>query len=356
MASERNSDINTKPLARKWLENNPIQKELFLQVLTEILSLYSGDSNGYVNLSSPVEYRFNYKSKEEDYLKILAFVGRVSVVVKSKRVLKGIVSGEEVVIKDNKTLSSFIKIMKKNKLTKFDLPKNMEITESAKNSRVVISKNKIEKLFSVGSLIASGARRKFFKITEILEDKVRIQPTESPTTSGLSYKKLAVVIENFHAIDPKRIEKGVGDILSEYGLRDTQNETYLYGLSRAYLSLSNALPNEYVESELEKSVKKSLSSEPNERRKRLNSAPKMPRLVLTTMISYHRNPDVIAETLEQSKGKCGKCAKPAPFLRKKDGSPYLEVHHKLPLSRGGEDTVENAIALCPNCHRESHFG
>ncbi|OOL15317.1 hypothetical protein BXQ27_32765, partial [Klebsiella aerogenes] len=26
------------------------------------------------------------------------------------------------------------------------------------------------------------------------------------------------------------------------------------------------------------------------------------------------------------------------------------------LSNGGEDSVENAIALCPNCHRQAHFG
>lgn len=353
MVRERNPDINTKPLAKKWLKNNPVQKELFLQVLTEILFLYSGDSNGYVNLSSPVQYRFNYKSQEEDCLKILAFVGRVSVVIKSNRPLKDIVSGEEIIIKDNKALSSLIKKIKKNRLTNFDSSKT---TASSKNSIEVINKNKIEKLFPVGSVIASGARRKFFKITEILEDKVRIQPTESSTTSRLSYKKLTVLIENFDAIDPKRIEKGVGDILNKYGLRDTQNESYLYGFSRAYLNFNSVLANEYVESELEKSVKKSLSSEPNVRRKRLNSAPKMPRLLLTTLTSYYRNADVIAEILEQSKGICGNCAKPAPFFRKKDGSPYLEVHHILPLSLGGEDTVENAIALCPNCHREAHFG
>ncbi|MGB4922720.1 MAG: HNH endonuclease signature motif containing protein, partial [Candidatus Nitrotoga sp.] len=36
--------------------------------------------------------------------------------------------------------------------------------------------------------------------------------------------------------------------------------------------------------------------------------------------------------------------------------PYLEVHHKMQLAKGGEDTVENALGLCPNCHRYSHFG
>ena len=26
------------------------------------------------------------------------------------------------------------------------------------------------------------------------------------------------------------------------------------------------------------------------------------------------------------------------------------------LLEGGPDTVENAIALCPNCHRKQHYG
>jgi 5-methylcytosine-specific restriction protein A len=26
------------------------------------------------------------------------------------------------------------------------------------------------------------------------------------------------------------------------------------------------------------------------------------------------------------------------------------------LSEGGGDTVDNAVALCPNCHRECHHG
>jgi 5-methylcytosine-specific restriction protein A len=34
----------------------------------------------------------------------------------------------------------------------------------------------------------------------------------------------------------------------------------------------------------------------------------------------------------------------------------LEVHHKIRLADGGFDTVENAIAVCPNCHRQCHHG
>lgn len=46
---------------------------------------------------------------------------------------------------------------------------------------------------------------------------------------------------------------------------------------------------------------------------------------------------------------------PAPFKRE-SGSPFLEAHHVRRLADGGEDTIENAVALCPNCHRELHYG
>lgn len=71
---------------------------------------------------------------------------------------------------------------------------------------------------------------------------------------------------------------------------------------------------------------------------------------------FNRNPDVVAEVLRRANGICENCNKLAPFNRKKDGTPFLEVHHKVRLADGGEDTVENAIGTCPNCHREFHFG
>lgn len=107
-----------------------------------------------------------------------------------------------------------------------------------------ISKSEIESIFSVGSVIASGGGRKYFQITEILEDRVRIQPTESSTASRLRYDKLSVVIDNFSAIDSSRIEATVGEVLNTQGLQDTQNESYLYGFARAYLELKSAFANE----------------------------------------------------------------------------------------------------------------
>lgn len=53
-------------------------------------------------------------------------------------------------------------------------------------------------------------------------------------------------------------------------------------------------------------------------------------------------------------GKCQLCGKEAPFVDR-FGRPFLESHHIEWLSRGGKDTLDNVIALCPNCHRKVHI-
>ncbi|WP_196799400.1 HNH endonuclease [Thioalkalivibrio sp. ALMg9] len=60
--------------------------------------------------------------------------------------------------------------------------------------------------------------------------------------------------------------------------------------------------------------------------------------------------------LRRAQGVCESCGEDAPFTKNSDGAPYLEVHHKLPLAEKCPDSVNNAIALCPNCHRKAHYG
>lgn len=103
-------------------------------------------------------------------------------------------------------------------------------------------------------------------------------------------------------------------------------------------------------------VESSIKDDNKNRKQRLNSANKLPKKDSTSVIRYRRNPDVIAEVLIRAKGICEECREKAPFLRASNNSPYLEVHHKIQLSQGGEDTVQNAIAVCPNCHRRLHYG
>jgi len=92
------------------------------------------------------------------------------------------------------------------------------------------------------------------------------------------------------------------------------------------------------------------------RQKRLSTASKTPERVRVVSTAFRRNPDVVAEVLARAKGHCEECKLSAPFHRARDKTPYLEIHHKVTLAAGGEDTIENALALCPNCHRRLHFG
>ncbi|MCC6795607.1 MAG: HNH endonuclease [Candidatus Hydrogenedentes bacterium] len=81
---------------------------------------------------------------------------------------------------------------------------------------------------------------------------------------------------------------------------------------------------------------------------------KEPRQVSVQCLEYVRDPRVQAWVLAFADGHCELCGTPAPFVDR-HGEPFLEVHHVTSLSEGGSDTVENTVALCPNCHRKCHY-
>ena len=83
-------------------------------------------------------------------------------------------------------------------------------------------------------------------------------------------------------------------------------------------------------------------------------APKHPNKKQVITIRYDRSPSIIAMKHLNAGGICDLCKNPAPFI-KDDGTPYLEIHHLIPLSKGGTDDLENTVALCPNCHRKLHY-
>lgn len=80
-----------------------------------------------------------------------------------------------------------------------------------------------------------------------------------------------------------------------------------------------------------------------------------PTATSSAITQYQRDVAVKAWVLQQAHGKCESCRQPAPF-NGSDGEPFLEVHHVRQLADNGSDTVTNAVALCPNCHREAHYG
>jgi len=111
-----------------------------------------------------------------------------------------------------------------------------------------------------------------------------------------------------------------------------------------------------LKNNFEKQVGLSKKDKKEIRASRLKATNLMPRKTVAEITVYIRNPDVAVEVLLRANGVCERCKKPAPFIRAKNNTPYLEIHHKKQLAYDGEDSVENALALCPNCHRELHYG
>lgn len=111
-----------------------------------------------------------------------------------------------------------------------------------------------------------------------------------------------------------------------------------------------------LKEEFQRAIERAQTDTAEARGKRLAAASSIPVKVQVISYAFRRNPDVVAEVLLRAKGKCESCNRDAPFLRASDGSPFLEIHHKVPLAEGGDDTVSNAVALCPNCHRRMHYG
>jgi len=102
-------------------------------------------------------------------------------------------------------------------------------------------------------------------------------------------------------------------------------------------------------------IKKAKRLSLDELKKRAEMASKKPpgeRLV--TSPQHDRNEYVSEYAKTRAKGICQLCETPAPF-KDSNNIPFLEAHHIIWLSKGGPDTIENTVALCPNCHRRMHI-
>lgn len=108
-----------------------------------------------------------------------------------------------------------------------------------------------------------------------------------------------------------------------------------------------------VQKAYETKAKKARRLSDEELKRRAKNAKKSKGVRNTVSKQYDRDPWVAEYAKRIANGICQLCKKPAPFINKA-GEPYLETHHIIWLAKEGQDTIENTVALCPNCHRKIH--
>ena len=87
--------------------------------------------------------------------------------------------------------------------------------------------------------------------------------------------------------------------------------------------------------------------------KRTINKAKKPEAKSIETVVYYRDPYLKEMVKRIAEGKCQYCGNDAPFIDN-NGQPYLEEHHVKRLADGGSDTIDNVVAICPNCHRRVH--
>lgn len=159
---------------------------------------------------------------------------------------------------------------------------------------------------------------------------------------------------------------GAGEILVRKGVRIQLFKTkdkYIYklffiddGLKRwRKYRQGDYISRENVETIEKIKINSSLKLSFKELGERINKKKQIKEKTKVYSEEFIRNADVIAFALKRSAGFCELCGKVSPF-RKDNDEAYLEVHHLIPLSKGGDDLPVNVSALCPNCHRFLHHG
>ena len=111
---------------------------------------------------------------------------------------------------------------------------------------------------------------------------------------------------------------------------------------------------ETLDHEFERAVQKEASKSLEQLEKAAKKKSAAPSSSTVQTKSYHRDPTIAAYVKKRAHGCCQLCGLPAPFVDQ-SGEPYLECHHIDWLSNGGMDSIDNCVALCPNCHRKMHM-
>ncbi|MGG7160084.1 HNH endonuclease [Clostridium baratii] len=145
------------------------------------------------------------------------------------------------------------------------------------------------------------------------------------------------------------------DPYSEIQIGDDKKERKVFVFPLRLKNGQDLLPisSETLKKSEKNKEKKAIRLSDDELKERLKRIRKNPGTRIVNTKAYDRDPYVVEYCKRRANGVCELCKKEAPF-KKKNGEEFLEIHHINWLSRGGEDSIENTVALCPNCHRKMH--
>ena len=176
---------------------------------------------------------------------------------------------------------------------------------------------------------------------------------ESPETE-ISLHLFEVFVSGEYIYQGRVMLAGKPYQTSQRGSDGNTRMVWIFPLSLVGKKQSFIIPKDVATKEQEDKEEKASRLSNEELRKRISKPTKRraSRYVLTKQ--YVRDENVAEYVRRNADGVCELCKNIAPF-RKTDGQPFLEMHHIKWLSQGGEDTIKNAVALCPNCHRKMHI-
>jgi hypothetical protein len=181
-------------------------------------------------------------------------------------------------------------------------------------------------------------------------------------------------VMNFRALDPREARSGLSggseadrrvwreifDAITGQ-LRDAELEAEFNRLWRSAsgpttTSVDAARAREVVEATARRFEEQTLDALLTRYRALTKTRPARPTVSTSTSRTIERDPIVVAIARKRANYRCEVPGCSNVTFTTSNGLPYCEVHHILPLTDGGLDTIENVACVCPSHHREAHHG
>lgn len=181
------------------------------------------------------------------------------------------------------------------------------------------------------------------------EDRKILEIKELFTNKILKISYYATLREG--AGRPIEVRMGLNDLISYIRkddevlfTRDTKN-IFIYNLSKlSDLHVDNDMNEEKIYSQINIELLRMSASNIN------TEAVSVAR----TIISYPRNNTLRIYVKRRAEYSCEMPSCNYIGFEKNNGQRYIEIHHIIPLSENGKDSIYNTVALCPTCHRKIH--